>query len=138
MADRLASVVWSLVGIQVLLEVYSLLMLSKSKPSIYPSLSSSQKLILLIRKYGLAGLEPVAAANLSANIVSTLQIAAFAGALVATWFADRFGRRPALLITSFVITVGVILQAASDGHLACMYVGRCVHCSLQFQDSLNR
>ncbi len=76
------------------------------------------------RKFGLQGLSKVESANLSANIVSTLQIGCFAGALAAFPIADRWGRRLSLMMVSVVALVGIILQFASDGHLACMYVGR--------------
>ncbi|GKT47531.1 high-affinity glucose transporter SNF3 [Colletotrichum spaethianum] len=64
-------------------------------------------------------------ANLSANIVSTLQAGCFVGALLAAQAADKFGRRPVLIWAAGGISViGVILQAAASGHLAAMYVGR--------------
>ncbi|KAI9757731.1 MAG: hypothetical protein M4579_003356 [Chaenotheca gracillima] len=68
--------------------------------------------------------DPLATANLSANIVSVLQAGAFAGALIASPIADKWGRKPALLLASMVGAVGVILQAASSGKLASLYVGR--------------
>ncbi|KAI9734018.1 MAG: hypothetical protein M1834_002675 [Cirrosporium novae-zelandiae] len=75
-------------------------------------------------KFGISDLDKVGAADLSANIVSTLQAGAFAGALVVAWFAERLGRRPALLMSAGVIIVGVVLQSAASGELAAMYVGR--------------
>lgn len=64
-------------------------------------------------------------ANLSADIVSTLQAGCFVGALLAAQAADRFGRRPVLIWGAGGISViGVILQAAASGHLAAMFVGR--------------
>ncbi|EPS41924.1 hypothetical protein H072_4112 [Dactylellina haptotyla CBS 200.50] len=39
-------------------------------------------------------------ANTNANIVSCLQGGCFFGSLIAPWFADKFGRKPALLIFS--------------------------------------
>ncbi|KAG7138012.1 Quinate permease like protein [Verticillium longisporum] len=66
-------------------------------------------------------------ANLSANIVSTLQAGCFLGALLAAHAADRFGRRPVLIWGAGGISlIGVILQAAASGHLAPMYIGRFV------------
>ena len=83
-------------------------------------------LIVKHRKFGLAGLDKVDTANLSANIVSTLQIGCFAGALGAFAIADKWGRRLSLMGMAFVALVGIILQFVSNGHLACMYVGRLV------------
>ncbi|KAK6518813.1 hypothetical protein TWF506_005948 [Arthrobotrys conoides] len=65
-------------------------------------------------------------ANTNANIVSCLQGGCFFGSLIAPWFADRFGRKPALLIFSAVCTVGVIIQTASSGHIAAIDIGRFV------------
>lgn len=70
--------------------------------------------------------DPVGAANLSANIVSVMQAGAFAGALIASPIADRYGRKPALYMVSVLTVVGVIFQAAASGKLAVMYIGRLV------------
>ncbi|KAL1866126.1 hypothetical protein VTK73DRAFT_4871 [Phialemonium thermophilum] len=77
-----------------------------------------------VQKFGLDHLSKVGKANLSANIVSTLQIGCFAGALCAFPFADKWGRRASLIGMAVVALIGIILQFASDGHLAAMYVGR--------------
>ncbi|KAK6527443.1 hypothetical protein TWF694_004432 [Orbilia ellipsospora] len=63
-------------------------------------------------------------ANTNANIVSCLQGGCFFGSLMAPWFADKFGRKPALLIFSAVCTIGVVMQTASNGHIAALDVGR--------------
>lgn len=76
------------------------------------------------RKYGIADLDSTASANLSANIVSTLQAGCFVGAIVASFIADRWGRKPALLAAAVVVFIGVILQTAANGILAPLYVGR--------------
>lgn len=77
-----------------------------------------------IKDYGLGSKNSVKVANLSGNIVSTLQAGCFAGALVASPLTDRFGRKWCLIGTAAVIMLGVIMQAASTGHLALLYVGR--------------
>ncbi|KAK2808818.1 hypothetical protein FQN50_004294 [Emmonsiellopsis sp. PD_5] len=77
-------------------------------------------------KFGLEGKSDAAIADLTANIVSTLQAGAFAGALIASPIADRWGRKTALLVTAFVSTIGIILQFASSGHLVPMYFGRAI------------
>ncbi|KAL7271225.1 hypothetical protein RUND412_006028 [Rhizina undulata] len=75
-------------------------------------------------KFGLSHLDTVGGANLEANIVSTLQAGCFFGALAASWFADRFGRRASLFASALIALVGTIMQASSNGRLAVMYVGR--------------
>ncbi|KAL2000978.1 hypothetical protein VTN02DRAFT_2379 [Thermoascus thermophilus] len=76
------------------------------------------------RKFGLMNQSKVGEANLSANIVSTLQAGCFVGALVASPVADRWGRRPALIVASVFSTIGVIMQFAASGYLEPMYIGR--------------
>ena len=79
-----------------------------------------------LRKYGIDGLSKSAQADLSANIASTLQAGCFFGALIASWIADKLGRRTALMIAAGVTICGVVIQAASSGSVSCMYVGRLV------------
>lgn len=76
------------------------------------------------RKYGLENQSKVGAANLSANIVSTLQAGCFVGALIASPVSDKWGRRLSLIIASVFAIVGVVMQFASDGYLQPMYIGR--------------
>lgn len=76
--------------------------------------------------FGLQHLDKIGSANLEANIVSTLQAGCFIGALMASWFADQYGRRITLIGCAVIATVGTVLQAASMGHLAAMYCGRSV------------
>lgn len=75
-------------------------------------------------KYGLNGLDSVGEANLSANIVSTLQAGCFFGALVASVIADKYGRKVGLISASILAIIGVIMQVAASGHLEAMYIGR--------------
>ncbi|KAF2102989.1 general substrate transporter [Rhizodiscina lignyota] len=77
-------------------------------------------------KYGLDGLSKSAQADLSANIASTLQAGCFFGALLASWVADKLGRRIGLMIAAVVTIVGVVIQAASSGSVPAMYIGRLV------------
>lgn len=89
-----------------------------------PSQPKSSILNVDSRKYGLEGLSKTAAANLSANIVSTLQAGCFVGAIAASPISDKWGRKIALLVAAAVAAVGAIMQTAANGHLAAMYVGR--------------
>lgn len=79
-----------------------------------------------IDDYGLGNTSSAASANLAANIVSTLQAGCFLGALIASPITDRWGRKWCLIVCSWCILIGVVLQAAASGHLASMYVGRFV------------
>ncbi|KAB8072010.1 general substrate transporter [Aspergillus leporis] len=78
-------------------------------------------------KYGLEGLSEVGAANLSANIVSTLQAGCFFGALIASPVAEKWGRKTGLLAASLIAIVGCIMQVAASGHLEAMYIGRLIN-----------
>lgn len=77
-----------------------------------------------VEDYGLGDPKSKASANLSGNIVSTLQAGCFLGALVASPLTDRFGRKWCLIGVSLVVTIGVIMQAVSLGNLGPLYAGR--------------
>jgi len=53
-----------------------------------------------------------------------MQAGAFVGALIANPFSDRWGRRPGLLTAACFAALGGVMQAASSGSIACLYVGR--------------
>lgn len=79
-----------------------------------------------VHDYKLGDPKSKASANLSANIVSTLQAGCFVGALAASPLTDRYGRKWCLVAVAIVILLGIIMQSAASGHLAAMYVGRFV------------
>jgi len=78
------------------------------------------------QKYGLATLSDKARADLSANIASTLQAGCFFGCFVASWMADKYGRKIALQVAGLVTIVGCVIQALAMGHIEAMYIGRLV------------
>jgi len=78
------------------------------------------------KDYGLQDAKPVETANLTGNIVSTLQAGCFVGALIASPLTDRFGRKWCLVGIAAVILLGVVLQAVSSGRIAAIFVGRFV------------
>lgn len=78
------------------------------------------------KDYNMGETDSPAEANLAANIVSTLQAGCFVGALAAFSLTDRFGRKWILIANSWLIMIGIIMQAAASGHLALMYIGRFV------------
>ncbi|KAF5017326.1 hypothetical protein F66182_10755 [Fusarium sp. NRRL 66182] len=78
------------------------------------------------REFGLDTRPRSAAADLAGNLVTTMQAGAIAGALVSSPFADRKGRKPALLIVAITGLVGGLMQAFSYGHLSVFYIGRFV------------
>lgn len=55
-----------------------------------------------------------------------MQAGCFFGSLIAYYVADRWGRKPALLIAAGVTIVGIIIQDAAGGFLSALYVGRLV------------
>lgn len=83
-------------------------------------------LTVCLSKYGITGLSKTAAADLSANIASTLQAGCFLGCFLYAWMADKYGRKTALQVAGFVTIIGCVFQAAALGHLAVMYIGRFV------------
>ncbi|KAG1761509.1 general substrate transporter [Suillus occidentalis] len=61
--------------------------------------------------FGLLSESASARASLSANIVSILQAGGFFGALFSSYFASRFGRKPALLASGVIYIIGSIIQS---------------------------
>ncbi|KXG45313.1 Major facilitator superfamily domain, general substrate transporter [Penicillium griseofulvum] len=78
------------------------------------------------KTYQLENIDKVAAANLSANIVSTLQAGCFFGAMGASPVAERYGRRMALLGSAVVAVLGILMQTTASGHIEVMYIGRLI------------
>lgn len=76
--------------------------------------------------YGLTYLSKTAKADLNANIASTLQAGCFIGCFLASWMADKYGRKLALQFNGIVTMIGCIIQAAAMGHISVMYIGRLV------------
>jgi MFS family permease len=87
-------------------------------------MQNSNSNLTRFRKYGLDGLNKVALANLTANIASTLQAGCFLGCFLASWVADKSGRRTSLIMNGIITVIGCIFQAAGEGKLAVMYIGR--------------
>ncbi|ENH72008.1 Quinate permease [Fusarium oxysporum f. sp. cubense race 1] len=78
------------------------------------------------REFGLDTRPKEDAADLAGNLVTTMQAGAIAGALLSSPFADRKGRKPALLLVAVTGFIGGIMQAFSYGHLSVFYIGRFV------------
>jgi MFS family permease len=76
------------------------------------------------REFGLDQKSASAQADLQGNLVTTMQSGAIAGSLVCSQFADRWGRKPALLAVAITGFIGGLLQAFSFGNYACFYIGR--------------
>ncbi|RGP66753.1 mfs quinate transporter [Fusarium sporotrichioides] len=75
-------------------------------------------------QYGLTDKPAAEIANLSSNIVSTIQAGSFLGCIISMWLANFIGRRLSLMVASLLVFVGVAMQAAASGHLSLMYIGR--------------
>lgn len=78
------------------------------------------------KEFGLEGFTTTASANLSANLVSTMQAGAIVGALAALPLGEKFGRRPSLMIIAILAFVGGFMQAFSNGNFGTFYAGRVI------------
>lgn len=74
------------------------------------------------REFGLATAGPTAKANLSSNIVSTFQGGAFFGCAFAFFLAEKYGRKPIIILSAVVFMIGAVLQMI--GRLDLLYAGR--------------
>lgn len=77
-------------------------------------------------EFGLDGFSSAASANLSANLVSTMQAGAIVGALAALPLGETLGRKPSLMIIAVLAFLGGMLQAFSNGSFATFYAGRVI------------
>ena len=76
------------------------------------------------REFGLDTKSSRAVADISGNLVTTMQAGAVAGALVCSPFADKYGRKPSLLLVAIVGFIGGLMQTVSYGHFPVFYIGR--------------
>jgi MFS family permease len=74
------------------------------------------------RTFGLARATKQAKADLSSNIVSTFQGGAFFGSAVGFFLAERYGRKPIIILSALIFTIGAIFQMI--GRLDLLYAGR--------------
>ncbi len=85
-----------------------------------------QQTNLPCRKYNLINKTATERADLSSNIASTLQAGCFLGCFIASWGADKYGRKLALQVCGLITIIGCVIQAAASGSIGAMYVGRYV------------
>lgn len=78
------------------------------------------------QEFGLDGFSSTASANLSANLVSTMQAGAIIGALAALPLSEKLGRKPSLMIIAVFAFIGGFMQAFSNGNFATFYAGRVI------------
>ncbi|KAL5337258.1 hypothetical protein BJX70DRAFT_399903 [Aspergillus crustosus] len=60
--------------------------------------------------FGLEDASDSETANLSSNVVSCFQAGAFFGALIGFFFAERYGRKPVIIGSGVVFSIGAIVQ----------------------------
>ncbi|KAJ4423891.1 hypothetical protein N0V82_001475 [Gnomoniopsis sp. IMI 355080] len=78
------------------------------------------------KEFGLDGFSSSASANLSANLVSTMQAGAIVGALAALPLSEKLGRKPSLMIIAVFAFIGGFMQAFSNGNFGTFYAGRVI------------
>jgi MFS family permease len=72
--------------------------------------------------FGLERATKQAKANLSSNIVSTFQAGAFFGSATGFFLAEKYGRKPVIMGSAVIFTIGAIFQMI--GRLDLLYAGR--------------
>jgi MFS family permease len=78
------------------------------------------------RDFNLTNKSSSARDTLQGNIVSTFQVGCFFGALFTFPLAEKFGRKKAILASSFVFLIGGALMTAANGKLAVLILGRAI------------
>ena len=73
-------------------------------------------------RFGLATASKSAKASLSSNIVSTFQGGAFFGCAFAFFLAEKYGRKPIIMLSAVVFVIGAVFQMI--GRLDLLYAGR--------------
>jgi MFS family permease len=125
---------WTLVSLVVCSQC-----LSSKGEDFYTPLAFRQAILTIkCSTYGLEDASKVTQANLSANIVSTLQAGCFFGALFASPIAEKWGRKKALLSAAVVAVLGIVMQCSASGHLEAMYIGRYEHPKTQPDTQLTK
>ncbi|KAI2463022.1 general substrate transporter [Annulohypoxylon bovei var. microspora] len=77
-----------------------------------------------VSRFGLGTSASEQSAALSANIVSTFQAGCFFGAILMSYFTEKFGRKFPLITCGLVYNIGTIVQVASTGSIGMVYAGR--------------
>lgn len=78
------------------------------------------------QEFGLDGFNSSVSANLSANLVSTMQAGAIVGALAALPLSEKLGRKRSLMIIAVFAFAGGLIQAFSNGNYGTFYAGRVI------------
>lgn len=76
--------------------------------------------------FGLTNASVATTNAFSANIVSLLQAGCFFGSLAVGPLGDRFGRKIALIVAGVTFCIGSLMQTASHGIVALMFLGRAI------------
>jgi MFS family permease len=66
------------------------------------------------------------ATNVNSNCVSILQAGVFFGCFLIWPITDRIGRRMSIVLSSFLFTIGGILQIVNTHSIGCFYAGRVI------------
>ncbi|RUP45061.1 general substrate transporter [Jimgerdemannia flammicorona] len=70
------------------------------------------------------GITAEKAADVKGNVVALLQVGCAVGALLINFIADIFGRKKAIMLSTFIFIVGGIMQAVSAPYLSLLIAGR--------------
>jgi MFS family permease len=76
--------------------------------------------------FGITNMTASQQSSTSSNITSSYLGAAFFGAFFAWPVMEKFGRRPAIQIGSFIFFIGAIIMVAATHQLSMQYAGRII------------
>lgn len=72
------------------------------------------------------GFDAASATSVTSLVVSLQQASAFVASIFIAPLTERIGRRPALMLSCLVFSIGVVLQVAPPHKLSMFYVGRVI------------
>lgn len=78
------------------------------------------------RDFGIDNMSISERDNTQANIASTFQVGCFFGALLTFPFAEKFGRKKAIMLAAAIFIVGGILMTAASGIVELVITGRAI------------
>jgi MFS family permease len=94
-----------------------------TKPSDIGFIGGATTLASFKRDFGITADD---SADISGNVVASMQAGCFFGALSIAFLTDKIGRKLGLVVSGIIVVVASALQTAACGRLGLFYAGRVI------------